>query len=176
MVETTMETTLNVKDICGTRHVTRDDGARVNERIRKVWDRGPVVVDFGNLKIASVSFIDQAIGVLALDHDAAEVRDHVRCVNIDPFDEQLLDDILISRSRQRVRSKAPKPRPSRLLGARGRQGAFTSKSSTMVFAKKAGTMVARDARTGSFTVKSKGGTATKRARGRSSSSARKTAR
>jgi hypothetical protein len=48
--------------------VARDDGAHLRQAIEQAWhDAGPIVLDFEGLTIASVSFFDEALGVLALD-------------------------------------------------------------------------------------------------------------
>jgi hypothetical protein len=93
---------LSVKKICGRKIVTRDDGILISEYITEAWDtEEEIVIDFNNIPIASVSFLDQAIGVFALDHDLVEVREKLTWKNMTSFDERLLHDILTSRARQR---------------------------------------------------------------------------
>ena len=94
-------THLRVGEICGSRKVTRDDGAVIHDLITKAWSEECIEVDFENIPIASVSFLDQAIGILALDHDLVEVRRKVRLKNMHSFDERLVNDILTSRAAER---------------------------------------------------------------------------
>ena len=97
-----MSVVLNVSEICGDKIVTRDHGSSVNDRLREVWSvHDTIVVDFDNLTIASVSFLDQAIGVLALEYEVSKINEKLSFTNMNEFDRKLLDDILVSRERQR---------------------------------------------------------------------------
>lgn len=51
--------------------------------------------------IASVSFFDESLGLLALAHPLAELTARVRVENIEPADRSLLNSIVQSRSRER---------------------------------------------------------------------------
>lgn len=100
-----MRATINVKDICGSGKVTREDGAVVNRRIREAWKSHDCIeIDFNNIRIASVSFLDEAVGLLALETDLDEVKEKLHLTNMSGFDQRLMDDILTSRARQRRRS------------------------------------------------------------------------
>ena len=91
-----------IKDVCGKNTVTRDDGRKVNKLIREAWEKpGPIIVDFGNVVIASVSFMDEAIGLLAADFSREELSSKLRLISITSEDKNLLNDILISRYKQR---------------------------------------------------------------------------
>ncbi len=97
-----MPETVSIKKICGKKITTRDDGILISEIIEKLWDgRDEIVIDFNNIPIASVSFLDQAIGVFALERDLTEVRAKLRFENMNSFDRRLLEDILTSREMQR---------------------------------------------------------------------------
>lgn len=96
-----MTTALRIGEICGPRRVTRDDGAVIHELIVKHWGEESIEVDFENIPIASVSFLDQAIGILALEHDVVEIRRKLHLKNMNSFDERLVNDILISRAAQK---------------------------------------------------------------------------
>jgi len=100
-----MSTELRIGKICGTRTVTREDGAVIHDRIAKAWADECIIVDFENIPIASVSFLDQAVGVLALTHDLVEINKKILVRNMQSFDERLLKDILTSRAAQRARPK-----------------------------------------------------------------------
>jgi hypothetical protein len=97
-----MEAILKVRDICGTKVVTREDGKKINKKILDAWDsERKIVVDFENIPIASVSFLDQAIGILVLSFNEKTVREKLHLLNMSSFDAKLLEDIMISREHQR---------------------------------------------------------------------------
>jgi hypothetical protein len=82
--------------------VTRDDGAHLRHAIEQAWhDAGPIVLDFRGLTIASVSFFDEALGVLALEHPVEELTRRVRVENMVAADRELLNNIVSSRRRER---------------------------------------------------------------------------
>lgn len=85
------------------RLVSRGDGAHLRRAIEEAWDSGEtMVLDFANVRIASVSFFDEALGLLARHHPINELTARVRVENIDPGDRNLLNNIVLSRSRERV--------------------------------------------------------------------------
>jgi hypothetical protein len=61
------------------------------------------------VRIASVSFFDESLGLLARHHPLDEIRRRVRVENIDPADRRLLNDIVQSRSRERRLADATDP-------------------------------------------------------------------
>lgn len=68
-------------------HITRPDGARLRKLVEEHWaDPEPVSLDFTGLRIASASFFDEAIGLLALEHGLKTLLAHVVVKNIDPSD------------------------------------------------------------------------------------------
>ena len=65
---------LNIREICGTNTVTRADGKHIHKYLLENWKKADTIeVDFGNLVIASVSFLDEAIGQLALQFKRSEL-------------------------------------------------------------------------------------------------------
>ena len=106
-----MKTVLSVTEICGSKRLTRDDGNLINEHVSKMWDKfDSITIDFNNIPMASVSFLDQALGIFALDHDLEEVKRKLEFVNISAFDRRLLNDILVSRGQQRRAGEKRSPR------------------------------------------------------------------
>lgn len=96
-------TRLNIKDICGTNTVTRSDGKKIHQALLEHWGKSSTIeVDFGNLVIASVSFLDEAIGQLALRFKRRELISKLKLRRISSRDKRLLNDIFISRYRQTV--------------------------------------------------------------------------
>jgi hypothetical protein len=120
-----MPKTVSIKEICGNKITTRDDGLIINEILKNYWNHhDEIVIDFNNIPIASVSFLDQAIGVLALERELAEVRAKLHYKNISSFDLRLLEDILTSRAMQRCNKTQGGKRVS---GAKSARKVFNKK-------------------------------------------------
>lgn len=99
-------TRLRIKDLCGASTVTRADGKKIHQFLLDHWEKARTIeVDFGNLVIASVSFLDEAIGQLALRFQKRELASKLKLQRISPRDKRLLNDIFISRYRQMTRNK-----------------------------------------------------------------------
>ncbi|PIP83641.1 MAG: hypothetical protein CO113_00270 [Elusimicrobia bacterium CG_4_9_14_3_um_filter_62_55] len=99
-----VSTKLKIKSVCGAKVVSRQDGKKVNKLIMKNWENSQFIeVDFGNLEIASVSFLDEALGQLAMRFTRRELTGKLKLKGISERDKRLLNDILISRYRQRVK-------------------------------------------------------------------------
>lgn len=106
-------TELNIEHISGKKTVTREDGRVVYEKIKALWEEHDrISVNFANLLVASVSFMDEAFGQLATEHSQEELRKKLEFLNMSRFDRALLNDIIISRIRQRLHKKNEQ-RPSR---------------------------------------------------------------
>ena len=84
----------------------RNDGEKIRKLIQQNWEKDDkFVIDFDNLKIASVSFIDEAFGKLIDEHSISELRDKLGFQNMQDYDRELLRDIVRSRSRQKQLAK-----------------------------------------------------------------------
>ena len=93
---------LNIEQMAGKNTVSRDAGKIIYEKIKKLWKANDqVLVDFGNLVIASVSFMDEVFGHLALEYPREELRKKLKLLRINEYDRALLNDIILSRVRQR---------------------------------------------------------------------------
>ncbi|MBK8994478.1 MAG: STAS-like domain-containing protein [Myxococcales bacterium] len=93
---------IHIETFCHTKRVSRGDGAFVRRAIEERWsDSEPVVLDFEGVRIASVSFFDEALGLLARKHDIDTLKSHVKVENIDPADRQLLNRIVLARAKER---------------------------------------------------------------------------
>ena len=93
---------ININNICGKKTVTRDDGEKVNKILNEKWNCEKIIqIDFSNVLVASVSFMDEAFGKLALKHTKEDLQEKLRFKNIVKYDKALLNDILYSRFRQR---------------------------------------------------------------------------
>jgi len=117
---------INIREVSGERTVTRDDGRVIYEKIKDLWsDHDRISVDFVNLLIASVSFMDEAFGHLALEHSEQELRSKLAFKNMSEFDRGLLNDIIATRIRERLLKNRGKPRSSKArlkLGVRVSKG------------------------------------------------------
>ena len=81
--------------------VTREDGAKLRALIEEHWnDSEPLVLDFSGLRIASASFFDESLGVLAKQLPLDELTRRVRIEGIDPADRKLLNQIVLARAEE----------------------------------------------------------------------------
>lgn len=70
--------------------------------IEQHWTDGePLTLDFEGVRIASVSFFDEALGLLARQYELAVLTQHVRVENMDPGDRALLNRIVHARAKER---------------------------------------------------------------------------
>ncbi len=93
---------INLKEKCAKKTITRDDGEFIYNIISDAWNKeDKIVIDFSNILIASVSFLDEAFGKLAFDHSLDNLKDRLSFKNIENYDRALLNDILISRYHQK---------------------------------------------------------------------------
>jgi len=91
-----------LKDMCAKQTITRNDGEVIFRMIKDAWDREDKInIDFGNILIASVSFLDEAFGKLAFDYSKEFLTQKLSFNNMEEYDRALLNDILISRYRQK---------------------------------------------------------------------------
>ena len=93
---------LNIKQLCGHKTVSREDGKVLYKELIGALKEGlEITLDFDNVLVASVSFMDEAFGRLALRYSLDRLKRDLHIENIQEFDRALLNDIIISRSRQR---------------------------------------------------------------------------
>lgn len=91
-----------ISEICDKKTVTRDDGGRINKIISSNWKKEKkFIIDFDNTLVASVSFMDEAFGKLALSYSKDDIKAKLKLENIGDYDRSLLNDILVSRFRQK---------------------------------------------------------------------------
>jgi hypothetical protein len=105
--------TLVISAICGPSRVFRADGEKLRRAIHAEWSRGEgAVVDFENARIASVSFLDEGIAVLALSVPLTELKKKLELRNISDDDRQLLNRLLTTRSQERAETQRDSDSPS----------------------------------------------------------------
>lgn len=93
---------INIKKIAGKNTATRDDGEKIYNLIKEKWSKeDKIVVNFSSLVIASVSFIDEAFGQLALDYSKEELQKKLDFKEINQHDRALLNNVILSRVKQK---------------------------------------------------------------------------
>ena len=98
---------IDLKDKCKKGTVTREDGEIIRKLLKEHWNTiEKFFIDFNNVEVASVSFIDEAFGKLAFEHTIEELRNKLELKNILEYDKSLLNDILISRYRQKSKGQS----------------------------------------------------------------------
>jgi seryl-tRNA(Sec) selenium transferase len=102
---------INVRRISGKKTVSREDGRIIYEKIKKLWSTSArIKINFANLLIASVSFMDEAFGQLALEYSEDELKSKLEFGNMNQYDRALLNDVISSRIRQRIVDKVRRDR------------------------------------------------------------------
>jgi len=92
---------IDLKKTCEKKTITRKDGEHIRFLITDSWGKEKkITIDFSNLLVASVSFIDEAFGKLAFDFRKEELTQKLSFENIKEYDKALLNDILLSRYKQ----------------------------------------------------------------------------
>jgi len=91
--------TIMVSRELGGQVVTREHGKKLRELVESNLNSPPLVIDFEGLQITSVSFFDEAFGILAREKGES-VLSKIRLEHMDPFDQALVKDIVHSRSEE----------------------------------------------------------------------------
>jgi hypothetical protein len=98
---------IRVRDVCPDSRMFRQDGEKLRHEIVARWSaEDPVDVDFENETIASVSFLDEAIAVLFLEHASDYIRARLTTSNLVEGDRRVLNDQVrqrIGEARERAR-------------------------------------------------------------------------
>ena len=93
---------IHLKDEYEKQTITRDDGEQINKMIVEAWDNeDKITIDFSNILIASVSFLDEAFGKLAFAYPKEDLTKKLAFENLERYDRGLLNDILTSRYHQK---------------------------------------------------------------------------
>jgi hypothetical protein len=93
---------IDIRRTCGKRTITRAEGEKINRIISKNWNQENLFyIDFDSVLVASVSFMDEAFGKLALMHTKEEMQGKLKFENILDYDRALINDIVYSRFRQK---------------------------------------------------------------------------
>jgi len=105
-------TILSLASLDANARVTRADWAQLRALIEERQDaQEPVLLDFSGVRVAPVSFLDEALGIFARAHGTEVLLRHVQVQNFDPGDRSLLHRIVASRAREREQFSSEGPRP-----------------------------------------------------------------
>ena len=92
---------IRVRDVCPDSRMFRPDGEKLRGEILARWSvEDPLDVDFENDTIASVSFLDEAIAVLFLEHAPEFIRARLKTSNMTPGDRGVLNRQVAQRIRE----------------------------------------------------------------------------
>ena len=93
---------LAVREVCPSSRVFRSDGQRLRNAIEQTWnDHEPLEIDFEHETIASLSFLDEGIATLFVDHDADVIRRRLRVVGLTDADRRELNRLVAKRRAER---------------------------------------------------------------------------
>ncbi len=93
---------ITLTEICGASRLYRSDGLKLREAIEQRWsDERPLEIDFENVTIASISFLDEAIALLALEHPVEVLKRRMKLLDLRDADRRLLNSLILSRARER---------------------------------------------------------------------------
>lgn len=99
-------TRLNVKSICGAHTLSRADGNKLHKLIVRHWGASKSIeIDFDNMTIASVSFLDESIGQLIMQFPMRGIITKLKLIRLPQFDRKLLNDIFAARIKQTRNAK-----------------------------------------------------------------------
>jgi hypothetical protein len=93
---------LRVREVCPESRLFRPDGARLRAAIESAWsEAAPLEVDFEGEAIASISFLDEGIATLFVDHDAELIRRRLQIVGLTDPDRRELNKLVAKRRAER---------------------------------------------------------------------------
>jgi len=96
-----------VKDFVGTNSTTREDGHKIYKYLNDHWlEFESIDIDFNRLQVASVSFFDEAFGMLAKEYSKKEIEKKIHFYNMNENDQDLFNSIIQSRHKYFRKSSA----------------------------------------------------------------------
>ena len=94
--------TIDVPKVCGEDIISRDSGKKIREMILAHWDQEVISIEFGGRTVGSLSFFDEAIGLL-LKQDGKpmeEIKKKLKFPDLKPEDKKLLNYVMSARVRE----------------------------------------------------------------------------
>lgn len=95
---------IRVPEICGDDIISRDAGRKIRELIVSLWNEETIEILFEGKTVGSVSFFDEAIGLL-LKRDkksVEEIKRKLRFPDLGPEDRALLNYVFATRVKELV--------------------------------------------------------------------------
>lgn len=91
--------TINVPEVCGEDIISRDAGHKIREIILSHWDDEKIVIAFAGKTVGSVSFFDEAFGLLLKrgGKPVEEIRKKLNFPDLRPEDRTLLNYVMTTR-------------------------------------------------------------------------------
>ncbi len=95
---------VKVQEVVGRRMSSRTDGKKMRKYLQQRWEKEDnFVIDFENIEVASVSFIDEAFGALLEHYSLDDMKAKLKFENMDEHDRKLLNYLILSRDRENRR-------------------------------------------------------------------------
>lgn len=93
---------ISVSDICGEDIISRDAGRKIREMILSSWPHETIELHLGSRTIGSVSFFDEAIGLLLKKggKPLEEIKAKLKFPDIKPADRNLLNYVMTTRIKE----------------------------------------------------------------------------
>jgi len=93
---------IDVSEICGEDIISRDAGKKIRDLILSHWGEAEIEVIFGGRGVGSVSFFDEAIGLLMKrgGKKVEEIRRKIKFPDMKPEDRKLLNYVFSTRAQE----------------------------------------------------------------------------
>jgi hypothetical protein len=93
---------IDVSRVCGEDIISRDSGHKIRDLILENWDKEIIELHFGGRTVGSVSFFDEAIGLLLKKGGKSvdEVRKKLKFPDLKLEDRTLLNYVVVTRIKE----------------------------------------------------------------------------
>ncbi len=93
---------LDVSQLCGDDIISRDAGKKIRELILSAWDEASIELHFNGRTVGSVSFFDEAIGLLVKKggKSIGAMKNKLKFPDLKPEDRALLNYVVLTRVKE----------------------------------------------------------------------------
>jgi len=92
---------IDLEKFCKGGMSSREEGRDVLVLLLKLWKRSETItLDFNNIQVASVSFIDEVFGTLALHFTNEQLKEKLILKNLDDIDKRMINSTITSRRKE----------------------------------------------------------------------------
>jgi|SRR5579885_1821417 len=93
---------VNVSEICGEDIISRDAGKKIRDLILSHWEEDEIEVIFGGRGVGSVSFFDEAVGLLMKrgGKKIEDIRRKLKFPDLKTEDRKLLNYVFSTRAQE----------------------------------------------------------------------------